>query len=270
MLILHVIIFPAEFLFSKGECLVSIQNTFFAVSAILMTVAPLFSFDGTAPKTGKLTKGPLNTVTGALPSSEVPHYSNEELHKFWDDHLNRIVMFEVMGGKHPVPAVNALYRERAAMITQRYNNPFWIALSETYSVDSAYILAACDLQNGTPILKIFVPSLMYVYRELLAKDADRDKNFESLVVVTIFHELDHIALGLIGRPGQTKKEFIAREAATWAATCHTIALFIALGLPVETNDLLYYQDWTKCGQQMNACWSSAIGQAYAEVLKHFP
>ncbi len=232
--------------------------------ALLIVVIILFPRKETPQKTGSVTSTPHATQ---IPKPQPPpQYSDEVIHKFWDDHLNKLVMIELVGGKHPVPRVNALYQEEAVAIMRRYGKIYRIEPSNKYQENYIYAGAGCDIKDGTPILRIFVPNMMYIYNEFFARCRPGTRLREHGNTAHLPRAGSYLTR-IDRRPGDTDEELVAEEVATWAVTCEHIGEFLSLKIPVDASHLSYYKAWDGCGQQRNQCWTNFIGRTYAPVSK---
>jgi len=196
-------------------------------------------------------------------------YSESEMHMFWQFHLEKIVMEEIVGGKYPIPAINDRYRALLNKIIARDKKPFGIQASILYDEYSNSVVSGVSIDHTTIV--IFVPAIMDVYKGLQsAKSVDWEKQFEATIVISILHEVDHFAGKNSESYGESRKDLIKEESRAWAETCeHTISVFINAGYPLDPSSTLFYKNWVSCGKRNNKNWKSFIATCYSEVSQHY-
>ena len=176
-------------------------------------------------------------------------------------------MDQVSDEKYPIPEVNARYHALTQEIIQRYGVTFGVEAVTSFSKDSEEIFAASGLNESKPTVSFFIPKIMNVYAKLWASRVpDWEKQFEDDIVISMLHELDHLALGEVGLPSDTTDDLIAHEEKVWAQTCeHSISVFVAERYPLSQSKLAYWNDWVACGKRENSCWKAAIAGVYAPI-----
>lgn len=190
--------------------------------------------------------------------------SNEELHAFWDAHLNRIVMEEVVRARYPVSEINNRYLELVRQSTERYGKVFAIEASTVFNDLSRDVLAGCDARGGNPVLRIFVPAQLRLYRS----GEVTPQTFEVAVVVGLLHELEHLASGCDIE--ESKEALIASEVTAWDRTCrYAISALVRAGRNLDPGSVTMFRGWLACGQKEGPCFNAFIREHYSPVTRSY-
>jgi hypothetical protein len=250
---------------------VKIQETSKTTKVALLIVAIVLFNQNNKQAIGSRTRESIAALPAPSSQPTTPKYTDEEMHRFWDLHMNELVMVELVGGKYPIPEINERYKTLVDETVRRYGRIFNIEASTKFNEYDKHAIAGCEMNGEIPIARIFVPGVMDVYAELRTSgDALWEKKFENLVVTTLLHEVDHIAAGRVGNYVQSKKALIDAETETWAKTCeYTVSIFVKRGLPVSGSDAWLYNGWVTCGKQNNSCWRAIVGNLYETISKHY-
>jgi len=238
----------------------------FGVMVILFLLAIVAVFMTTTKK--DQLQQPLSPAV-KLTLMRLPQYSDEEMHQFWDLHLNKLIMEEIAGRKYPVSAINERYQILFQSIVSKYGKAFRLEASTSYNRYDPLLLASIQAELDPPVLVIFVPSVINLYTELKdSQNTDWDKQFEVSIVSAFIHELEHL-VGDSQSGLKTNKGVIDDEAKAWDATClYVLSPFVSAGYPLGPNEAGYYKNWLNCGKENNDCWRGFIGIVYEKAFEN--
>lgn len=107
----------------------------------------------------KTTNESLNKKTNSFAPINPNPYSEKQIHDFWDSHLNKVIMNELVAGKYHIPEINKRLSILAEATIKRYGR-FNISPSTSYSKHSRFVVAGCAIKDSIPQLIIFVPAVM--------------------------------------------------------------------------------------------------------------
>jgi hypothetical protein len=193
-------------------------------------------------------------------------YSKEETVQFWNLHLDKMIMNDLVGGKYEIPAINDRYKFLLDEIITKYGRPFGILGSISYYEKSKSAVACYTMKDLK--IGIFIPVAMDSYQELkMSNKSGWEKQFEAFVIISFIHEVEHVAGGAIDRDLGDKKAFIEEETRAWSETCeHTISTFLNSGYSLDPSSAIYFRNWLDCGRENNECWRSFIEREYSSVI----
>lgn len=200
-----------------------------------------------------------------LQPQSVP-YSETEQKSFYAVHMQSVLEEGLFKGRLSILEINTRYALLKGLIQKRYGKPLKINLCLGYDSASRNILQSSLVQEGVPVLNIVVPAEMDTYTYYKDRGIQNlEASFQSLLIIGIMHELDHLAYGLSGSRGMSADELDHMEVVAWSYTCdETIRIFVEKGLPVDPSDLSYYQVWVRGGQNMMSReWVEFIQKHYA-------
>lgn len=252
----------------RGCCWTKFRVSAIGRNALLMVAISSCGLASAAQQPSPPAVTPAPQVLGETP---FPQYSVERVHEFWDLHLNKIIMGELVRGTYPINPIDARYKVLFDETVKRYGRPFNIRAS-TQRVNSPEIIpSGCFMKGGVPFVWISVPAMMDVYSTLQHSGGPHwEKQFEAFVVISVLHEMDHIAIGEVGSPSDTREELIDRETKAWAETAeNTLPIFVKNNFPMDPSDTSYYKAWVSCGREENACWKSFIEGGYASISQRY-
>jgi hypothetical protein len=196
---------------------------------------------------------------------ELTPYTELQLKIFHAQHMRGVLEEGLLIGKHPIREVNARYATLMNLIKERYGMYPQMNLSPKYDKAGRDIMASSSVKNKIPALNIIVPFYMDYYASYRSLGvANPDALLANSLVISIHHELDHLAYALTGEEG-SGRDLIKNETNAWAYTCEkTIRIFVDKGVPLTENDLEFYQAWVKAGRSVKSKkWIGFIKSSYA-------
>lgn len=212
----------------------------------------------------------INVLQGKTPqvklATKTPKkYTPEEVHIFWKSHLEKV--YEALGTRrYKLEEINSLNRKLVLLIEERYGKKLQFSICENLNLNGELILAGSQVKNGIPMAEIVVPAFMGVREEIFSNfpPVIAEQMFEEVCVVSLMHELDHLAYGFVVTDPVQKADFHL-EAMAWAKTSeNTIRIFMEKSLPVSPAEKLIYANWVRCGRDANSPgWHKFIAEAYA-------
>lgn len=204
-------------------------------------------------------------------SGAAPKYTDAEIYQFWNEHVDRLVMKELIAGKYSIPAVNRRYQFLLQGILDKYGKAFRLEPSTMYNEYSSMVVAGWDDSVDPPAVRIFVPALMNVRRSLgMSGSPLWERQFETTIVMGVMHELEHGAGDPPHSKALTRQELITAEAKAWDQTSrYTISEFVRHQYPLGFNDTYYHNGWIRCGKENNDCLRTFIGNTYSDITRHY-
>ena len=171
--------------------------------------------------------------------------------------------------RFPIPQVQRRYDELVEMIIKRYGGTFNFTMSPTSSNDNAgenrIMLVGCRFVDSKPDVVLFIPDMRFMFQEIYrVQPLSGRQVYGAMVTVSIMHELDHFALGLVY---VSQLSTIEVERQVWAATCeHTISHFVKIGWPLSSQDHQAYTAWINAGRDTNnPGWTAYITHVYGNL-----
>ena len=210
--------------------------------------------------------GFLGMQQGSQSEIKAPH-TQEEIQKFWEEHLSTLVMKQLAGTAHPNEIVNLIIQERYRLINERYNNPrFALEGNENYGPKDA--LMGARVEPGVVAIGFMVPALMDSFHGIGADRNPAQRSvFENGLVMGYIHELDHLAYDLIESP-RTLEERVTSESITWAKTVQSMELLVSKGaFQLHPSDQKYYSVWLESKRRKDSSmWVSFIREMYRHTV----
>jgi len=201
---------------------------------------------------------------------EEKRLQSQELEKrsraFFAEHMEKLLE-QVMLAQWQIPSVNQRILDVQNLIKKRFGIKLDIQLNPFFHPQAKDILAGATIFNGRPIIAIYVPCWMDEYEDLKAhKGINADLCFETLVVSSFVHEMDHLAYeGFLDLHDLSVEKLIECEKKANAMTCeHLLTHMVNNNLPLEQVDYDNYQIWVMCGRDVNSpIWEARIRHLYA-------
>ena len=190
---------------------------------------------------------------------------------FWNSEIQHILT-ELHEGKHRFARVQELFGEDCQAIYERYGGAFYYRPIVNFPYPEA--LMACSMQPRRERFLLFfhrivkVPTVVFPVKNLMGFFTTLYRMnhpgfrhvFECGFLATLLHELDHLALGLVG--ASSFEEIVEVESVVWARTCSralpAFAFYDLLPADQQTLDV-----WHQCGcDAQNPDWSAHIAERY--------
>ncbi len=196
----------------------------------------------------------------------------DEAKSLYDREVDPIVV-SLFSGSYFLPEIQRLFSENIAAIRSRYGTDA-LYLIDDYQIhhvnEVGFSTFRCGVQNSCPQIVILAANLKLAFDQI-AKSKSKDclELFRLHVVVSLMHELDHLATGLVGNQGDPVREF-ENERLTWARTCeNTMRLLVErYNKELYKSELAYYSTWVKCGRNPESEeWKEFIATLYSPQQK---
>lgn len=189
---------------------------------------------------------------------------------FWAAHLDQVIRVELMASPstYRIKEIRERYATLAQEIETRYGRIMGLCPITNYNEKSHDILAGCSMTYGLPRVELVIPLFMEKFETYqMSGNSDWEERFELLAVLSVMHEMEHIALGQVeeGNPEISFEKLVENEKAAWANTCQfSIGPLVEIyQAPISSSDMLYYNDWIACGKNPDSqAWDKAIRGAY--------
>ncbi len=243
------------------------------VMAVLVVMTTVVFFSN-RPRSGMVSISKAWTISPApvllRVSPVVPHntYSREEIRQFYNLHLKKVIEDGVLRARYSsVSAINTRELVLEALRSSIRGKNVDLRIADYYSSDDPQAVMGANYRLRPVLIVILMPKVMDIYKEELGRSPVEfaSQRFESTMVISMMHELEHLA-GDPERPDPPTREwFINTEAKAWAETCrYSISAFLSLGYPLVPSDQRYFAGWVSCGKENNTCWRSFISNAYSD------
>ncbi len=197
--------------------------------------------------------------------SQMQVRSEAEMHSFWDKELKSIIADQLFGRQHPFQEINDRMTEVLVITSKRFNgNVIAVNLATNYHRLSNLIEASSGIDNGKPMISLYIPSIMDQYDQCKSRGgAVWRELFANHVTVVCLHETDHLVLG---EESQTNIDAI-EEARIWAETVQkTLTPLVEKhNQPIVMSDFSFYQDWITAGKANNTSWQTLIQKRYSSI-----
>jgi hypothetical protein len=182
--------------------------------------------------------------------------------------------------RHRLPAITARYRLLKELIEKRYDKSVNILIAGSYCRQhdgSVYASACIEAFSEKPKAVLYLPALMDRYQDLEnTGDKHWKEQFETLTVISLLHELDHLASGnvtsLDGDTDTSPEGRVRREKNTWALTCEfAIWHLVENGMHLDGGIATMYLGWLESGcDASSARWEAFVRKAYEPSLSRKP
>lgn len=218
-------------------------------------------------------QNPITPVAKVPADPLQPPYSKKEIHAFWDQHFQKLMQDQIVGGKYGIAEINQRIAELTVLIKERYHSSISVNMMERYltpvSVGNYALCSSQVSKNGVPEIYISVPALMAATAQVrFSGGPDWPKQMELALIIGYIHELDHLALGFkyADKESTTADELVEEEIVAWAQTCEkTIRVLVEnYHFKLSVNDDFYYQQWLLAGRnQQSPAWQQFFWRSYA-------
>ncbi len=179
----------------------------------------------------------------------------------------------ILLGTIPFPEINKVAQENQASIANLYSTSLtvriWINLfGHLHDDGNKTTLFACGLVNNNPQVAVFLSILDRAFFHIIKyKHGNTQLGaeiFQNTVLVGVMHEIDHIALGLIGKKEDPIQTLIDIECAVWAKTCKdTLSPLIEQYGKEFPYYKSIYDEWVLCGRSAESQrWKDSIAKTY--------
>jgi|GEM_PF-4265666 hypothetical protein len=190
----------------------------------------------------------------------------EAAQSFFDVHFQKLLTEMFPSGAYHFSELQQQYDRNVLRIKERYGAGYRFDVVNQYSPLSPFITTACGMKEAVPYVQVFMPSLMELYK-VFKRTGGTDEQFQTSFVIDFLHELDHIALGLLPRDGETAPwvKRVDNERLTWAETCeYTLRPLLEIHrLKIEVRHFDAYTAWLKCARNPDSeVWRAFITGVY--------
>lgn len=174
--------------------------------------------------------------------------------------------------RYRLPAITARYKLLKELIQRRYGKSvsIFVVGSHKRNMPSVYGSACID-KTKNPTVCLYLPALMDQYQDSEKAGGKHWKErFETLTVISLLHELDHLASGNItSLDGDTDTSLdgrTRREKNTWALTCEfAIWHLVENGIHLDPTIASMYLGWLKSRcDSSSAEWEAFVRKAYQD------
>lgn len=202
----------------------------------------------------------------------LPSYTAEEQQAFWAEHFPNFLDWFFQGGL-PFPELNERCAMLRGLIQQRYGKDLHINLVTTYNPDSPAVLAGNYIKEGVPELELVVSNVINLHNAFRASgDPEWKPRLQNGVLVSMMHEMDHLAYGYTSEFGKRSplEELVEDERRAWALTCeHTLRILVEhCHAPLNSSDMQYYHHWLVCNRDENdPRWKEGLWNVYSVTRK---
>jgi len=195
-----------------------------------------------------------------------------EMKVFWDTELANIIQ-RLDGNVHRLPGIQERFNLLISRANNRYMRPIDLRIVcaelKIEAGEGRRIAFGCSVTNGQPSVTIVVPEMKRTFDELRQEDPGLFRRmFENFVIVSFLHELDHLALGIVGGADISVAQIIECERMVWAETCETtLRLFTETYKEIlYVGDRLYYAAWIRGGRNAESqTWRDFIAKMYGQI-----
>ncbi len=202
-----------------------------------------------------------------------PYNPDRLMLKFWETDLVPIFA-PLINGNSPLKEIQAIYHANMAAFQQQYGGMLDIALSDKSPRDSigqdGALPMGCSLVNGRPKLTFFIPEIRKVFNRIRQiRRTDYRSVFETVCIISLMHELDHIALNRIGNRADATTN-ADDERVVWARTCELTMKILSesYGWDFVGGDSEIYSTWVACGRNVESeRWKKFITKLYGQLKR---
>lgn len=196
---------------------------------------------------------------------------NSQMLRFWNEKINPVIS-SFVNKRHKFPALQDHYNNNITAISSRYPGGKWaITMHDKETPDmigkNQSAPFGCRKVEDCPIVSIYVPTLKLIYQDLKTLGGNTNLVFENEVAVGFLHELDHLALGMIGSRDSTHESMILAECQVWARTCdRVVSRFVERDWLLSPSTLSFYKAWVDSGKRLDSPhWIEFIRQMYGQI-----
>lgn len=191
-----------------------------------------------------------------------PLAPESEVKAFWARELEGLFKERILTGQTEYAVLNAQLRESRVEIRKRYGRDLEMRMVANYAKAGWLVMMGSLVSKGQPAVELIIPSLMILHHECAKRGHDARRAFELAILVGFLHELDHLALGEVGRSTHVESEKRA-----WARTCErTIRPLVEFGAPVEAGHRIYYDAWVSARRdERSPKWDAFIRTHYGAL-----
>lgn len=158
-----------------------------------------------------------------------------------------------------------IYRERTLNVSLCDKPP------KDSAGENALLPFGCSLEGGKPILTLFVSEIEKIFRRLRNfRPTSFKPLFETVLVIGIMHEIDHLILQKMGNQRDNVSLVIGDECAVWARTCERCMrpLVEVYGKELPDSDGQVYSAWVASGRNAeSARWRDFIASLYGNFKR---
>lgn len=212
-------------------------------------------------------------ITCSLPTVEERLPAEIEQKIFWDRHLDKVISKDLL--PYPstfyIPEIRDRYNFLRKTISKRYARGIEFNCSTVFSPRSRNVAAGCEVREGIPCLRLFIPKQMEICEEFRQSGKeDWNEQFKLSVVVSIMHELEHLACDPSDDPKdtQTLEGLVFQEKIAWDSTCRysIMPLIENHHFNMAGSHVLYYRAWIATGRDKDSPgWTKFLTDAYREA-----
>lgn len=138
--------------------------------------------------------------------------------------------------------------------------------------DDEFAPFICYIANNKPVIEASLPDLELMFSYInfeFGCPAEAKSVLKSSMVIGFLHELDHFAIGAVGKAMGSVAILIDCERRAWAKTCdETIfSLLKNYRQKLRAIDALFYLEWVKSGRNPESqSWKNFIADRYGGVF----
>jgi hypothetical protein len=186
--------------------------------------------------------------------------------EFWQDNLSELFEEKLFPLKYEISFVNERLKLLRDEVWKRFGKTLNVSLVTVYNPSSRLILFGASSKKGLPNIDIVIPVVIDVYLMHRKGDmSDWRKIFEVDMIISLFHELEHLAYGDLGL--KVKLVELARsEADIWAMTCEdTVGPLVDRYRVVLSKTIQFMcTNWLQSGRDKDSFrWQSFITRIYS-------
>lgn len=234
----------------------------FAIPAIIV-----FFLYPSSSRIGTPTAPPTTNLVSTIPTS----WTSEEMQTFLHTRLENLLTNIFPNGAYAIPEVQTRYTTLERKIHERYGKEFTYSVVNSYLPQSKFMTIASQVQDGTPTIIIFLPSLMDLFeaeRKAGARNEDSDRSF----VIDLLHELDHLAFGLVPKEGEvlSAEKWMENEQWAWGQTCEfTIRPMLENHrMKIGARHFIQYDGWVRSKRDASSpFWKAFVREKYLPLLQ---
>ena len=204
----------------------------------------------------------------------VRRYTDDQLEHFCQEKLE-VVGEGLAHEMCPLAEINAHHAELAKLIKTRYGGAVQLQVIAAYHRANPFVTAENHVTNGRAHIDFYLAAFNNLYDMFKTeKDPYAEERIRHGFVVSILHEMEHLAYGYVVKPVYVKDVQAAEkfgitqdtfEARTWAITCESaIRPLLTHQAHIMGSDLLFYDKWVKCGKEVDSkAWRIFINNRYS-------
>ncbi|MEA2715299.1 MAG: hypothetical protein QOG91_327 [Candidatus Parcubacteria bacterium] len=180
--------------------------------------------------------------------------------EFWRKEI--LPLQEMLGSaSFPIDCINRRMVVLTTALKREFGSPPSVAPLAEYNPLNEKISASGSLYKGSPLVKIYIPSLKDTYDEMKDTSPDWHEAFRIHFAVGLLHEIESFSCP--GRDAISFDGLVENEEVAWANTCRYVLVPLHdEGRPLSKLIETFYEKWLECGATTNAAWHGFIAEQY--------